>query len=140
MAGTRQLAAILISEIGGYSALVQQDEDKAAELKKRHREVLSQVTPGFNGKTHQNIGPESLSLFTSAVVAVRCAIELQTVLRKEPEVPVKIGIHVGDIILTDEEAIGDSLEVARSIARQSETGGILVSNKIYEEVKKSGWN
>ena len=138
MAGTRQLAAILISEIDGYNALFQQDENRAAELKKRHREILSQLTPGFNGKIHQNIGPESLSLFTSAVEAVRCAIKLQNTFSKDPQVPAKTGIHLGDIILTDEEAIGDSLDVARNIASQSEAGGILVSNKIYEEIKNQG--
>jgi class 3 adenylate cyclase/tetratricopeptide (TPR) repeat protein len=135
MAGTRQLAAILISEIDGFATLIQQDEEKAAELKNRYREVLGLVVPGFNGMIHQSIGPESLSIFPSAVEAVRCAIELQNAFQEGIYVPVKIGIHLGDIILTDEEAIGDSLEVARKIASQSEAGGILVSNKIYEEVK-----
>jgi len=135
MAGTRQLAAILSTEIDGFAALIQQDESMALNLKDRHRTVLHQAAAEFHGKILQNIGHDSLSLFTSAVEAVHCAIDMQLAFREEPCVPVKIGIHLGDIIITGEEAIGDSMDVARLIKSQSVQGGILVSNKIFEELK-----
>ncbi len=136
MAGTRQLAAIMCTDIDGYAALIQQDESTAVELKERHREILHLVVAKFHGKILQNIGHDSLSLFTSAVEAVQCAIEMQNAFREKPNVPVKIGIHLGDIIFTEEEAIGDGIIIARKIETQSLPGGILISNKIYEEVKK----
>ena len=138
MAGTRQLAAILVTEIDGFNALVKKDESLAAEISKRHREILQLQIPEFHGKALLSTGNESLCIFSSTVEAVRCAIEMQKDFMKAPLVPVKIGIHMGDIILTEEEAIGHSIEVARSIVSQSIPGGILISNKIYEEVKSQG--
>jgi len=136
MAGTRQLAAIMCTDIDGYAALIQQDDSTALELKERHQEVLHRVAAKFHGKIIQNIGHDSLSLFTSAVEAVQCAIEMQHAFRDGTPVPVKIGIHLGDIIFTGEEAFGDGITIARKIETQSLPGGILISNKIYEEVKK----
>jgi class 3 adenylate cyclase len=136
MAGNRQLAAIMCTDIDGYADLIQHDASKAAELKERHREILHRVVLKFHGKILQNIGHDSLSLFSSAVEAVRCAIDMQIAFREEPIVPVKVGIHLGDIIFTEEEAIGDGIIIARKIETQSLPGGILISNKIYEEVKK----
>ena len=135
MARTRQLAAIMFTDIDGYAALMQQDESKAVELKERHHEVFHLVTKKFHGKILQNMGHESLSLFSSAVEAAECAIEMQLAFLKEPVIPVKIGIHLGDIIYSDEEAIGQGIIVARKIESQAEAGSILISNKIYEEVK-----
>ncbi len=136
MAGTRQLAAILCTDIDGYAALIQQNESLALELKERHREVLHQVAAKFHGKILPYIGHDSLSFFSSAVEAVQCAIKMQHAFREGTPVPVKIGIHLGDIIFTGEEAIGDGIMVARKIGTLALPGGILISNKIYEEVKK----
>ncbi len=135
MAGTRQLAAIMCTDIDGYAALIQQNESLAVELKERHREVLHRETAEFHGKILPYIGHDSLSFFSSAVEAVQCAIKMQHAFREGAPVPVKIGIHLGDIIFTEEEAIGDGILIARKIETQAMPGGILISNKIYEEVK-----
>jgi len=135
MAGTRQLAAIMFTDIDGYDVLMRHDEQKAVEMRDRHQEVLQRVSTKFHGRLLQNIGHESLSLFHSAVEAVRCAIEIQLAFLDDPLVPVKVGIHLGDIIYSEEEAIGDGIIVARKIKAQAFPGSILISNKIYEEVK-----
>ncbi len=122
MAATRQLAAIMCTDIDGYASLIQQDASLAAEMKERHREILHRSAAKFHGRILQNIGHDSLSLFNSAVEAVQCAIEMQLAFREEVEVPVKIGIHLGDIIFTEEEAIGDGIKVARKIETQIGTG------------------
>jgi len=135
MAGKRQLAAILCTDIDAYADLIQQDESLASKFKERHREVLHLLAEKYHGRILQNIGHDSLSLFSSAVEAVQCAIEMQLAFRENISVPVKIGIHLGDIIFMDEEVIGDGLNIARKIETQSVPGGILISNKIYQEVK-----
>jgi tetratricopeptide (TPR) repeat protein len=135
MAGTRQLAAIMFTDIDGYDALMQHDESAALEMKKRHMEVLHGVAEEFNGKILENNSYSSLSLYSSAVDAVRSAIEMQRLLQHEPVVPVKIGIHLGDIIYSEEGAFGEGINVARKILGQALPGSILISNKIYEEVK-----
>ena len=103
MAPTRQLAAIMFTNIDGYSSLMQQDESKAVELKERHFEVFKRVNENFHGKILPYFGPHSLSLFSSAVEAVQCAVEMQRSFREQPEVPVRIGIHLGDVIYSEEE-------------------------------------
>jgi len=135
MARTRQLAAIMFTDIDGYTTLMQQDESKAVEIKERYHEVFHRAAKKFHGKILQNIGHESLSLFSSAIEAVQCSIEMQLAFQLEPEVPLKIGIHLGDIIYSEEEAIGEGINVARLIESQALPGSILISNKIYEEVK-----
>lgn len=135
MARTRQLAAIMFTGIDGYAALMQQDESKAVELKEVQHEVFYSIAGKYQARILQNLGHESLSLFSSALEAVECAIELQLALRKKAVMSVKIGIHLGDIIYSEVEAIGEGIDVTRRIKSQAEPGGILISNKIHEEVK-----
>jgi len=135
MARTRQLAAIMFTGIDGYAALMQQDESKALELKELQHEVFYSIAGKYQARILQNLGHESLCLFSSALEAVECAIELQQALRKKAVSSVKIGIHLGDIIYSEVEAIGEGIEVTRRIKAQAEPGGILISNKIHEEVK-----
>ena len=135
MARTRQLAAIMFTGIDGYAALIQQDESKAVELKELQHEVFYSIAGKYKARILQNLGHESLSLFSSALEAVECAIELQLALRKKAVMSVKIGIHLGDIIYSEVEAIGEGIEVTRRIKSRAEPGGILISNKIHEEVK-----
>jgi class 3 adenylate cyclase/tetratricopeptide (TPR) repeat protein len=135
MARTRQLATIMFSGIDGYANLMQQDKKKAVELKERYQDIFYSIAGKYRAKILQNIRHESLSLFSSAVEAVECAIELQLALRKKAVLSVKIGIHLGDIIYSEEEALGEGIDVARRIKSQADPGGILISNKIHEEVK-----
>ena len=135
MAGTRQLAAIMFTDIDGYDALMQHDESKALEMKKRHKEILHHVAGKCNGKILESNGYSSLSFYSSAVDAVRSAIEMQLSLQDKPVVPVRIGIHLGEIIYSEEGAFGEGINIARRIESQASPGSILISNKIYEEVK-----
>ena len=95
---SHQLAAIMFTDIQGYTALMQQDEEKAVEFRNRHREIFNTVTEKFNGKILQYYGDGTLSTFTSAIDAVRCGIEMQLAFRRA-QIPVRIGIHTGDIFL-----------------------------------------
>lgn len=135
MARTRQLAAIMYSDIDGYASLMQQNESKAVALKKLLHEVFYSISGKYQARILQYFGHESLILFSSALEAVECAIEFQRALHKKEVQSVKIGIHLGDILYSEEEAIGEGFEVTRRIKSQAEPGGILISNKIHEEVK-----
>ena len=75
-----------------------------------------------------------MSIFESAADAVRCAIEIQRGLRKEPEVPLRIGIHLGDILLSDTDIIGNSVNLAARVESLGVAGAVLVSNKVMEEI------
>jgi adenylate cyclase len=94
----RQLAAIMFADIVGFTALMQEDEDRARAQRDRQREVLSTLVPRHEGEILQYYGDGALSVFTSAVQAVQCAVEIQLALRDEPAVPLRIGVHTGDIV------------------------------------------
>lgn len=130
-----KLAAIMFTDIQGYTALMQQDEAKAVAFRSRHRAVFNESTKKFRGRILQYYGDGTLSTFHSAIDAVRCAIELQLAYREEPRIPVRIGIHSGDIIFTEDDIIGDGVNVASRIESLSVPQSIFISEKVYDEVK-----
>uniref|UniRef100_UPI003216CB20 helix-turn-helix domain-containing protein n=1 Tax=uncultured Draconibacterium sp. TaxID=1573823 RepID=UPI003216CB20 len=132
---SHRLAAIMFTDIQGYTALMQQDEQKAIEFRNRHREVFNSVTNKFSGKILQYFGDGTLSTFNSAIDAVRCGIELQLAFRAVPEIPVRIGIHSGDIIFSEDGIIGDGVNIAARIESLALSGSVFVSEKVSDEVK-----
>jgi len=132
---THQLAAIMFTDIEGYTALMQKDEAQALEFRSRHREVFNATTEKFKGKILQYFGDGTLSTFSSAIDAVRCGIELQLSFRQEPQIPVRIGIHTGDIIFSEDDIIGDGVNVASRIESLATAGSVFISEKVYDEVK-----
>lgn len=134
-AWSHQLAAIMFTDIKGYTALMQQDEGKALQFRNRHREVFNSVTQKFKGKILQYYGDGTLSIFHSAIDAVKCGIELQLSFRLAPQIPVRIGVHSGDIIVNEEEIIGDGVNVASRIESLAAAGSVFISEKVYDEVK-----
>src|SRR5918994_2104518 len=93
----RQLAAVMFADMTGYTALMQEDEQKAKILRDRQRQTLENFVPHHNGKIIQYFGDGTLSIFGSAIDAVKCAIDIQKQLQKEPKVSLRIGLHSGDI-------------------------------------------
>ena len=133
--GTRQLAAIMFADMVGYTALMQEDENRARDQRNRHREVLSTAVQQHHGEILQHYGDGTLSIFTSAVEAVECAIEVQVALSREPTIPLRIGVHTGDIVHDQDGVYGDGVNVASRIEGLSAPGGVMVSGKVYDEIK-----
>ena len=135
MIQSRQLAAIMFTDIVGYTKLMEESESSALQLRQRHREVFESVTPDYEGKIINYYGDGTLSIFQSTVNAVRCAIELQKQYRAKPIVPLRIGIHTGDIIVEETDIIGDGVNLASRIESLGIAGAILVSDKVVDEIK-----
>ncbi|MDW3196795.1 MAG: helix-turn-helix domain-containing protein [Cytophagales bacterium] len=131
----RQLVAIMFTDIEGYTALMQRDEKKGIDYRERHRKIFDTTTKKYNGRILQYYGDGTLSTFPSAIDAVKCGIEMQLAFREEPSIPIRIGIHSGDTIITDEEIIGDSVNVAARIEALAQSGSVYISDKVYDEVK-----
>src|SRR5688500_13873400 len=127
MPTTRQLAAILFTDIEGYSAIMQQNENKAMMLRERHREIIKKEHTGYNGRIIQYYGDGTLSIFQSAVEAVQCALAMQQIFRSPPKVPVRMGLHIGDIIVNDEQVFGDGVNLAARIESLGVAGSVLMS-------------
>jgi len=132
---SRQLAAVMFTDIVGYSALMQEDENEAAKIRNRHRIAFREQHKVHNGEIVQYFGDGTLSIFKSAIEAVRCAIEIQNRLQQDNPVPLKIGLHMGDIVLSDSEVYGDGVNIASRIEEIGTAGSILLSEKINGELK-----
>jgi class 3 adenylate cyclase/TolB-like protein/Tfp pilus assembly protein PilF len=131
----RQLAAIMFADMVGYTALMQEDEDFTRLHRDRQREVLSELVPHHGGEILQNYGDGTLSIFTSAVEAVKCAVAFQLELRNEPTVQMRVGIHTGDVVQDANGVYGHGVNVASRIEGLASAGGIMISGKVYDEIK-----
>ena len=109
------LAAVMFTDMVGYTAMMQEDEQRAKSLLDRHRKVLEDLTLNHQGKIIQYFGDGTLTIFGSAVEAVLCAINIQIELQKDPKVNLRIGIHSGDIVYDDDGIFGDCVNVASRI-------------------------
>ena len=139
MATKRQLAAIMFTDIQGYSAMMQADEEYARRIRHRHRSVFKEAHERHGGTILQYYGDGTLSIFESAAAAVECAVDMQIEYRKEPEVPLRIGIHTGDISYDEDGAYGDGLNIAARIERLSIPGSVYISAKVYDDIKNHKW-
>lgn len=131
----RQLAAIMFTDIEGYTAIMQRDEEKALLLKDRHRDVVQQKHNEFNGRIIQYYGDGTLSIFHSVVEAVECALQMQQMFCEQPNVPVRIGIHSGDVIINENHVFGDGVNLASRIESLAVPGAVLLSDKVKDEIR-----
>jgi len=133
--GIRMLAAIMFTDIVGYTAMMQEDEIKAIKLRDRCRKVLDNIALSHQGRIIQFFGDGTLLVFGSVVEAIMCAIEVQRQLQTNPKVPLRIGIHSGDVVYDDDGIYGDSVNVASRIESIGVANSILLSNKVNEELQ-----
>ena len=131
---TRNLAAVMFADMVGFTALVGQDEDTALELRNRQREVVERLVPEYGGRVRQFYGDGTLTMFDSAVEAVKCATAIQADLLRPPEVSLRIGIHIGDIVDEGDGVFGDGVNVAARVESLAPAGGVLISDKVVDEI------
>src|SRR5437588_11521529 len=129
----RKLAAIMFTDMVGYSALAQRNEALALQLLEEHRSLLRALFPRFNGREVKTIGDAFLVEFHSALEAAQCAIEIQRTLAKrnhdvaaDRRIEVRIGIHIGDVVHRGGDVYGDGVNIASRIQAVAGAGGICV--------------
>ncbi|MFK5974662.1 MAG: adenylate/guanylate cyclase domain-containing protein [Flavobacteriaceae bacterium] len=131
----RRIAAIMFTDIVGYTALMQKDETAAIAMRARHRSTFKKNHDVYAGEIVQYYGDGTLSAFSSAVEAITCAISIQQTLQKEKPVPIRIGLHLGDIVFDGTEVYGDGVNMASRIESLGVAGSILISGKLNDELK-----
>lgn len=135
MPQSRQLAAILFADIVGFTGLMQVDEQKANLLRKKLYSSLDNQTAIRHGKILKFSGDGVLCMFQSPVEAVRAAIEVQKEMRIDPVVPLRIGIHQGDVIIDENDIFGDGVNLASRLESFAVAGSIFISGKVQDEIK-----
>ena len=139
----RRLAAVLAADVAGYSRLMGRDEERTLAQLKSFRKTL--VDPGIvmhRGRIVKTTGDGMLVEFASAVDATRCAVQIQremaqqnTAVPPELRIEFRIGIHVGDIIIDDNDIFGDGVNIAARLEGIAEPGGVCISDDAYRQVR-----
>src|SRR6184192_585044 len=140
----RKLAAIMFTDMVGYSALSQRDEKLAQELLEEHRRLLREIFPRFNGTEIKTIGDAFLVEFGSALEAAQCAIEIQRTLAKrnadiapDRRIELKIGVHIGDVVHRGGDVYGDGVNIASRIEPVAGPGGICISMDVERQIRNA---
>jgi adenylate cyclase len=144
MSETRKLAAILVSDVVGYSRLAGADEDRIlARLRTLRSDLIDPTIAVHHGRVVKRTGDGSVIEFRSVVDAVRCAIELQNAMVErnagvppERRIEFRVGIHVGDVVEeSDGDLMGDGVNVAARLESIAKPGAICLSEQAYWQVK-----
>ena len=132
---TRQLAAIMFTDIVGYTALMGKDSNKALELIRISKEIQKPLVEKHNGKWLKEMGDGAMAQFNTALDAVNCSIEIQKTARGELDAKLRIGIHLGDVTVEEDDVHGDGVNVASRLESIADAGGIYVSDAIEKAIK-----
>ena len=136
----RKTAAIMFTDIAGYTEAMSQSEQKALEMLRKKRTIIKTLIGDHNGEYVKEIGDGTLSYFNSGFNASSCAKELQKEVNKE-DLKVRVGIHIGDIVFDNNDVYGDGVNIASRLESLAPAGGVLVSRNVYDElINKDGFD
>lgn len=135
----RRLAAIVVGDIVGYSAMIGRNEaDTLARVFAFQSQLLEPTVAEHGGRVVKTTGVGFLAEFSSVVNAVRCAIGVQIGLGQWPDVgdplSLRIGVHLGDVVVRDGDIYGDGVNIAARLEQAADPGGILVSSTIWDQM------
>src|SRR5690348_6038247 len=120
----------MFTDMAGYTALMQADEELAVGKRERYRVALERRHDAFGGTIVQRLGDGSMSMFPSSLAAVQAAVAIQQDLAPE-DVPVRIGVHVGEVVVEPERLTGEAVIIAARIESFAVPGGVMLSDSAY---------
>ena len=130
----RKLAAIMFSDIVGYASLLKEDEKKAFETLRKNQRIHKRLIKKFNGRWLKEMESGLLASFSSNIDAVMCAVSIQKA-NQELEIPLRIGIHLGDVIFEKKDVLGDGVNIASRIQGLAGSNEIVISEKVHSDIK-----
>ena len=134
----RRLAAIMFTDIVGYTSLMGKDEDRAFQILRKNRDIQRPIIKKYRGEWLKEMGDGILASFPTSSDAVRCAGEIQNA-AKEQKILLRIGIHEGEVVFEGGDVLGDGVNVASRLEELAEEGSINISGAVYKDIKnKSG--
>ncbi len=134
MSQSRQLAAIMFTDIAGYTALMGEDEHKAFELLQQNRQIQKPLIEQYNGRWIKELGDGVLASFTTATDAVLCASEIQKACAGSKDLKLRIGIHLGEVMIDNDDIFGDGVNIASRIQATAPIGSIWISEAVYNNI------
>lgn len=139
----RRLAAILACDVKGYSRLTEKDEETTTAMLRSYCAVVEELIAAHRGHIFSSAGDGMVAEFPSIVEAIRCAVEIQNeIAERNATTPAdrqmwfRIGVNLGDVIVSDNNLYGTGVNVAARLEQLAEPGGIYISQTVYEQVRK----
>lgn len=134
MVDSRRLAAIFFSDIVGYSKMMSQNESETLELARENRETQKSLIEKYNGTWLKEMGDGTLAMFDTADDSVKCAIAIQKAIGAIGKYSLRIGIHLGDITIENNDVYGDGVNIASRIEGEADPGGIYISESVQKAI------
>ncbi|MGK2864947.1 MAG: adenylate/guanylate cyclase domain-containing protein [Chitinophagaceae bacterium] len=135
MPSSRQLAAIMFADISGYTSLMQEDESLALMLRHKFKKKLEELINIHQGRIIEFMGDGAMCSFGSTIEAVKAALALQLDMLTDPVVPLRIGLHSGDVLFEEDAIYGDSVNIASRLESFALPGSIFISGKAFDDIK-----
>lgn len=132
---TRQLAAIMFTDIKGYTHMMEVNEVEASKFREKMVHSVNEQVAAHLGRVVKFEGDGSLCIFNSSIEAVRAAIAIQGEMNRDPKIPLRIGIHAGDIMVDDGAIYGDGVNVASRVESFGVAGCVFISGKVNDDIK-----
>ena len=140
--GDRRLAAIMFTDMVGYMLLGRRDEPLSLALVDEHRKLLRPVFARHSGREVKTIGDAFLVEFPNSLEAVRCAYDVQRAsrefnisLQSEKRIRLRVGIHLGDVVESEGDILGDAVNMASRVEPLAEDGGVTITQQVYDQVR-----
>lgn len=134
VSSVRKLAAIMFTDIVGYTSLMGESEKKAFETINTNRAIHKKFTEKHHGKIVKELGDGLLTVFENGTEAVLCAVDIQKE-AIEKNIPLRIGIHEGEVVLENEDVYGDGVNIASRIQAEAAPGGVCISDAMYRIIR-----
>jgi class 3 adenylate cyclase len=137
----RRLTCILAADAVGYSQQMGHDEEGTIRVLAAHRAIIDGIITFHGGRIISTAGDSVLAEFGSVVEAVRCAVEIQEALKtrndtlpEESRMHFRVGVNLGDVVVKDNDLLGDGVNVAARLETLAEPGGICISSSVYDQI------
>ena len=134
MSSFRQLAAIMFTDIVGYTALMGKDEQKAFELLETNRHIQKPIIEQYNGRWIKELGDGVMASFTTVSDAANAAIKIQQACNLSKQFQLRIGIHLGEVIFENDDVFGDGVNIASRIQAIANPGSIFISEAVHNSI------
>jgi TolB-like protein/class 3 adenylate cyclase/Flp pilus assembly protein TadD len=131
----RQLAAIMFTDIVGYTDLMGKDQQKALTVLTKNRDLQKPLIEQYSGRLIKEMGDGMMASFASVSEAIQCAHDIQKKAWSDDDLNLRVGIHLGEVVFEGEDVFGDGVNIASRLETLADPGGIYISESVHKSIR-----